>query len=308
MSEQAIVVGASGFIGRNVTDALVAKGVEVIAVTSRGGDVPGAKRTLPLIALAEAQSVSKDAVLFHLAARRYDARTFAAEQSAILADNVAITDAVYGACVKLGITEVRQASSCAVHPARETLMRDDRPLDLNAAPHAGESFYAWSKRWGEIAATLHADRFGISTLSFRLTNPFGPYDSTDPGAAHVAAAFVMRALEPGEVFALRGAHVERDFLYAGDVADVFVKSLTLRGQTDALNLGRGENTTLAELAETVVVVAGGTKRIEREEGATTGPAQRSADASRVKAMFGIEQWTSLRDGLAKTVEWYREHA
>ena len=65
-------------------------------------------------------------------------------------------------------------------------------------------------------AGLHAERFGISTLSFRLTNPFGPYDATDPAAAHVAAAFVMRALEPGEVFALRGAHVERDFLYAGD--------------------------------------------------------------------------------------------
>lgn len=306
MADQAIVVGASGFIGRNVVDALVAKGVEVIAVTSRGGDVPGATRTLPLIGLAEAIGISPDATLFHLAARRYDARTFAAEQSAILADNVAITNAVYGACVKLGVTEVRQASSSAVHPVSETLMRDGAPLDLNAAPHAGESFYAWSKRWGEIAAQLHADRFGISTLSFRLTNPFGPYDTTDPGAAHVAAAFVMRALEPGEVFALRGAHVERDFIYSGDVADVFVNSMGFKGQTDALNLGRGENTTLAELAETVVDVAGGAKRIEREEGATSGPAQRSTDASRVKAMFGIEQWTSLRDGLAQTVEWYRE--
>ena len=199
------------------------------------------------------------------------------------------------------------ASSVAVYPAGLPLMDDAAPVDLNAAPHPNEAFYAWSKRWGEITAGLYAERYGVATVAFRLSNPYGPFDAVDPAAAHVLPAFVMRALEPGDRFALRGdPYVERDFIYVQDVVEVFEKSLAWRGRNDAFNLCRGETTTLYDLAHAVLRAAGARKTIETE--ADFAPAavrvRRSANR-RVREAFGLESFTSLDDGLKATADWYR---
>ncbi|MGA0608384.1 NAD-dependent epimerase/dehydratase family protein [Phenylobacterium sp. VNQ135] len=301
---QIVLVGATGFLGRNVLDALVADGRDVVAVSASGAQPPGARTGLTLDELESYQGLSEQPVLVNVAARRYDARTFSAEQDLILSQNLALVQRVYEICARRGIREIRQASSVAVYPADRQLLSDEQPLDLNAAPHPGEAFYGWSKRWGEILAGLHRQRHGASTVSFRITNPFGPHDTLDAGAAHVATAFVLRALEPGPEFPLRGGHIERDFIYAGDVAAAILATLDWRRRQEVYNLGRGENTTLAELARAVLAAAGSDKRIVADEAPASGPAARRITADRIRADVPVV-WRSLDEGLALTVEWYR---
>lgn len=301
---QVILVGATGFLGQNLQVALQEAGHDILAVSRAGEPPAGGGVGLTLTELETYPKLARDAVLVNVAARRYDARTFAQEQDVILAENWALVQQVYALCARRGIHEVRQASSVAVYPAAELLLDDSRPIDLNASPHPGEAFYGWSKRWGEILADLYAARHGVSTVSFRITNPYGPFDTTDIGAAHVATAFVLRALEPGETFGLRGGTVERDFVYAPDVADAFLATLSWRGRTDAYNLGSGRNTSLAELAETVVAASGSGKRIVALDAPASGPASRRISARRLHEEVKSD-WTSLEDGVARTIAWYR---
>ena len=300
-----VVFGATGFIGRNLVDALAARGVQVVAISLRGTTVPGASRSVAMRDVGGLEVRPEETAVFSVAAMRYAPASFTEDQAAILQANVEITRRVYDFCLAKRITEVRQASSAAVYPAGSVLMDDTAPLDLNAMPNPGEAFYGWSKRWAEITAELYAQR-GVATLSFRLSNPYGPYDSLAFDSAHVAAAFVLRALAPGDTFELRGESVERDFIFAGDVARAFVRSLEMRGVTEAYNLASGTSTSLRTLAEATLQAAGSTKRIVLAGAAATGPNARRMTADKVRAALDLASPLPLIEGLRRTVSWYRD--
>lgn len=304
MSRTIIIVGATGFIGRNLCRAAAERGHRVIGVSRSGGGAEGCERVVALDAL-EGIETPADAALFHVAAARYDAAGFQQMQVETLNANVALANRIYAFCAERGVREVRVASSSGVYPAEATVMDDSLLLDLNAPPHKGEAFYAWSKRWTEVVGQLYAERFGVNTIAFRLSNPYGPYDSTDLRAAHVAPAFAMKAISSAPAFEILGnPNAERDFIYVGDVAEVFLRSLEFQGRNDAFNLCTGETTSMRRLAETALLAAGVDKPIVLS-GAPGGVAVRRLTADRLRDAFGISQFTPLLDGMRETIAWYR---
>lgn len=306
MTGAVLLFGASGFVGKNLVARLVADGREVFAVTASGAPVAGCVRTVSIDALDDIDALPADIVACHVAAYRYDAGRFDLAQSDILLHNANLNARVMHFCAERKIAELRMASSVAVYEAGLAVMDDADPIDLNAPPFESEAFYAWSKRFAEISAGLYAKRFGVNAAIFRLSNPYGPHDSTNPNKAHVAPAFVMKALDANPVFPIRGdPNVERDFTYVGDVVEVFTRSLDWRGRTETFNLCRGETSTLTELAETVMRVAGVKKPIEAGAPGAFGPAKRVSTSARIQKELGFT-FTSLEDGMAPTVAWYRD--
>ncbi|HXL84764.1 MAG TPA: NAD(P)-dependent oxidoreductase [Casimicrobiaceae bacterium] len=306
LPEAVVLFGASGFIGRNILAALSEKIPQIIGVTGGTAEVPGCTRVVPIARFAEVPPLPVETILINAAARRYDAGRFAAEQGEILDINSRIAAASYQLCIDRNIREVRLASSVAVYPADWALLDDERTPDFDSPPHAGEADYAWSKRFAEIDADAQHRAFGIHTLTFRLTNPYGPFDATDINAAHVAPAFVMRALAPGDAFEIRGnPDAERDFVFAGDVANVFLGSLVRRGEHAAYNLAAGETATIRALAEAAVRASGKPKRIVVTGDARPGVAVRRATGGKLRAAFDPAPFRSLDEGLAITVDWYR---
>jgi nucleoside-diphosphate-sugar epimerase len=306
-AEAVVIFGASGFIGRNIVDALAGRVGSLIGVTHRTATVTGCTAVATIDRLDDVPRLPPETVVINAAAVRYDAGTFRAQQSEILDRNVRIANAVYAFCVKRKISEVRLASSVAVYPAGWPVLTDEKLVDLNDWPHAGEAAYAWSKRWAEICADVHRRQYGINTLIFRLSNPYGPYDSTDPAAAHVAPAFVMRALAPGDTFEILGnADAERDFVFAGDVAAAFAASLERQGQSDAFNLGYGATATIRELAEAALRAAGREKTIVVSENANPGVNVRRVTAKRIHEAFALPPFADLQRGLSLTTAWYRQ--
>jgi UDP-glucose 4-epimerase len=115
----------------------------------------------------------------------------------------------------------------------------------------------------------------------------------------------MKALNSDPEFPIRGdASVERDFVYVGDVVQAFEHSLTWRGRNETFNLCTGRTTTLQELAESVMRIAGVSKRIQAGAPGAFGPHRRIATSARIQAAMGFE-FTSVEDGMKPTIEWYR---
>lgn len=307
MVEAVVVFGATGFVGRNLVERLSRNIQRIVAVSRSGVPVTGASECVAMDHLREIGSLPSDTVVVDLAAQRYDASRFQMAQSDILSANALIADAVYRFCVERGLSEVRRASSVAVYPAGIDLLDDRCAVDLNAPPNPNEAFYAWSKRWGEILAGLYRDRFGVSTISFRLSNPYGPHDSLDPAHAHVLPAFVMRALAPGDSFVIKGSPaVRRDFVFVEDVCDVFEASLGWRGETKAMNLCSGRTHTLLELAQTILSLIGDGRPIVAKDEAVQGVAARVSPNATVVEATGKTCFASLAEGLAPTIAWYSD--
>jgi nucleoside-diphosphate-sugar epimerase len=308
LPEAVVVFGASGFIGRNIVEALRGRVGTLIGVTKRQRPVPGCDIVTTMREVASLAALPASTAVVNAAAAPYNAKTFAQDQGAILSENVAVANAVYEFCASRAIEEVRLASSVAVYPASCTLLDDGPPLNLNEPPNTGELAYAWSKRWAEICADIYLRRNGINTIAFRLSNPYGLYDGTDVASAHVVAAFVIKALMPGDTFEILGdPRNERDFVFAGDVAAIFVESLRRRGVSGAYNLGFGQTVTIHDLAVATLRAAGKAKQIVAGPVAPgAGVKARAVKTERLRREFDVPPFASLDQGMVPTMAWYRE--
>jgi nucleoside-diphosphate-sugar epimerase len=309
LPETVIVVGASGFIGRNIVDAL-ADQTRLIAVNSAGGAVAGCEHAVALAGIDSIRAVASDTAIVHVAAFRYDARSNTADQERALVANAALTQAVYDFAARRGITEIRVASSQAVYPGSWEIGDDARDFGFGDPPRAGEAAYAWSKRLGEAVANQFHARHGINTISFRLTNPYGPHDTLHEDQAHVATAFAIRALGDAPGFAVYGnINGERDFVYAGDVAACFVASLRLRGKHTALNCAQGQGETIRALAEAAMRAAGRMRDLDSRAPPNGVPQaqHRRATAARLRDMLPeLAPFKKIDEGMRLTVAWYRD--
>ena len=305
LPDTVVIVGASGFIGHNLVRHLKGRVRRIVPVSASGSPVDGiAGRRLAALDDAD---VGPDSVVVNLAAHRYDGSGFANAQPDIFLHNVDIVRRVYDYCRRHGISEVRSASSIAVYPSDDTEVDDGKPVALDRDPNDGELMYAWSKRIGEITGRLFARECGIHTVTFRLTNPFGPYDSIEEAKAHVVPAFILRALTTSGPFIVRGnSGASRDFMHVGDVCEIFCRSLSWRGRNDAYNLGSGENVTIGDLATRILRLVGGGRKIVSSGSSVSSVAHRRCPNGRVRAAFGIERFTPLDEGLRSTIDWYRD--
>jgi GDP-L-fucose synthase len=109
----------------------------------------------------------------------------------------------------------------------------------------------------------------------------------------------------GEVVLWGDGSPTREFLYVEDCVDGLALAAERYDGADPVNLGAGCEISIRELAELVAELSGFDGEIRWDESMPNGQPRRSLDSSRAKELFGFEAKTSLRDGLERTIAWYR---
>jgi GDP-L-fucose synthase len=99
----------------------------------------------------------------------------------------------------------------------------------------------------------------------------------------------------------------REFLYVEDCVDGFVLAAERYDGPEPANLGAGKEISIRELAELIAEVVGYDGEIVWDTSKPGGQPRRSVDASRARELFGFEAPTQLRDGIERTVAWYRSN-
>lgn len=227
-----------------------------------------------------------------------------------LSENIRIQVNVLDAAVRYDVERVLFLGSSCIYPKFAPQPIAESSL-LTGHLEPTNDAYAIAK----IAGILHVQavrrQYGLPWISAMPTNLYGPNDNFSPTASHVLPALIRRYDEAARsgvstVTNWGTGNPRREFLHADDMADACLHLLEHYDGPEQVNVGTGTDVTIRELAETVAQVVGYEGRTEWDTTKPDGTPQKLLDVSKL-ADAGWSSKISLRDGLERTVAWYREH-
>ncbi len=300
-----IVTGGAGFIGGHSCRMLRERGHDAIALDDlshgrRENIPPGVALEVLDIRTPEALSlvekVRPDAVL-HLAAQM-DVRKSVADPLFDASQNVLGTLNMLEAARRAGAKRFIFASSGgAIYGEQDVFPAPESHARRPASP------YGVSKLCGEEYVAYYARAHGLSTLSVRYANVYGPAQNPH-GEAGVVAIFLHRMLTGGEPVINGDGEQTRDYVYVEDVARLNAAAIEAE-VAGALNVGTGRETSVNDIAAILAGALGGKARF-RHGPAKAGEQRRSCiDASAAKASLQWEPRVTLEEGLQRTAGWFR---
>ncbi len=307
---RALVTGGAGFIGSNLSDALLARGDEVIVVddlsTGRRENLEQALDNGATLveadirdraALEEIAGRERPEVIFHLAAQ-IDVRKSIADPAFDASINIGGTANVLDAARAAGTRRIVFSSTGgAIYGEGEG---QQLPL-AEDAPLAPEAPYGQSKFAGEGYLSLYERLYGLSTIPLRLGNVYGPRQ--DPlGEAGVVAIFCGRLREGQQPTVFGDGKQTRDYIYVGDVVAAMLAAAESEA-TGPVNIGTGVETDVLELVQALGELGdSGSFEPEFAPPRTGEVARISIDPGRAERELSWTPQMGLKEGLRVTLD------
>ena len=209
--------------------------------------------------------------------------------------NLLGTQTVFDVAVRASVRRIIYASSASVYgnPAALPMHESDRPAPLTP--------YCIAKLAGEHLLGFYAQHSTLSWLALRFFNVYGPGQPTDAYYTSVVLTF-LRRLASGDAPIIDGrGEQSMDFVHVSDVARSVGLALDSPASGEVLNIGSGQQTTVAELADHLIRATGADAQLQfrpRDVLVT----QREASTERTRAVLGWEPKIGLPEGLASVIE------
>jgi GDP-L-fucose synthase len=294
-----VVTGGGGFLGSHLVEQLRARGEDPFVARRADYDLTRWDDTERLFRDARPELV------FHLAA----------EVGGIGANRVNpgrywYANLMMGAHVlELGrlnaVRKVVTAGTVCAYPKFTPVPFSEDDL-WNGYPEETNAPYGVAKKSLLVGAQSYRAQYGMDAIFLLPANLYGPRDNFDLETSHVIPALIRKMVESHDKVVLWGdGSPTREFLYVDDCAEGLLLAAERYDGPEPVNLGTSEEISIRELAEVVAELTGFEGEIVWDESMPNGQPRRRLDVSRAEELFGFVAGTTLRDGLAKTVEWYR---
>ena len=301
-----LVTGGAGFLGSHLVARLRAAGEEPFVARRAEYDLTDAR---------EAGRLFRDArpeLVFHLAAEVGGIGANAARPGRYWYANLAMGLNVLEASRRAGVDKLVLVGTVCSYPNdtrvpfREAQLWDGFPEDTNAP-------YGIAKRTLLVGAEAYRAEYGLRSIYLLPANLYGPGDDFDLEASHVIPALVRKMVDARErreesVLLWGDGSPTREFLYVEDCVEALLLAAERYNGPDPVNVGNGEEISIRDLAALVAEVTGYDGEIRWDTSRPNGQPRRRLDVSRAETLFGFRASTPLRDGLERTVAWWRDRA
>jgi len=188
-----------------------------------------------------------------------------------------------------------------------------REEDLwNGYPEATNAPYGIAKKALLVGAQSYREQYGLETVYLLPVNLYGPRDNFDLETSHVIPALIRKMVDArergeSEITLWGDGSPTREFLYVEDCADGIWLAAQRYDGAEPVNLGTGEEIAIRDLAEHVGELTGFDGDIVWDTSKPNGQPRRRLDVSRAEELFGFRARTTFRDGLERTIAWFRSH-
>ena len=296
-----LVTGGGGFLGSHLVERLRAGGHDVFAARRADYD---------LTRWDDAARMFRDARpdrIFHLAGEVGGIGANRANPGRFWDANLMMGAHVLELARETGVDKLVIVGTVCAYPKYAPVpFRED---DLwNGYPEETNAPYGVAKKSILIGAQSYREQYGLNSIFLLPANLYGPRDNFDLKTSHVIPDLIRKMLESRDRVVLWGdGSPTREFLYVDDCVEGLVLAAERYDGADPVNLGTGEEPSIRELAGLIAELTGFDGELSWDTSMPNGQPRRSLDASRARELFGWEARTPLREGLERTIAWYREH-
>ena len=299
-----LVTGGAGFIGSHLVDALVRAGHKVVVVDDLSeGNEDNLNESFDKIEFIKEDILDVDFsklrdldVIFHLAAKRSVPESLANPE--IFEDvNIKGTRRMLDLAKKNNAKFINSSSSSVYGDA--PLPQKEENTGVRVSPYAITKFTA------EDYCGLYSKIYGVSTISLRYFNVFGPRQAPGSEYAAVIPKFIRLMLKGQQPTVFGDGKQSRDFTYVENVVSANIKAMDSEVQGEVINVANGTPITVLQLVEEINKVLGtDLKPVFLPE--RKGDIKHSfADNSLAKRLIGYEEVVGFHEGLKKTMEWIK---
>lgn len=295
-----LVTGGRGFLGSHLVERLRSGGLDPFVAGRRDYDLTAADDVARLFDDARPDRV------FHLAAEVGGIGANRANPGRYWYANLTMGAHVLEQSRLHGVAKLTIVGTVCVYPKHAPVpFRED---DLwNGYPEETNAPYGTAKRALLVGAQAYREQYGLDAIYLMPTGLYGPRDNFDLETSHVIPALIRKMLEGGDEVVLWGdGSPTREFLYVDDCVEALMLGDDRYDLPDPVNLGTGEEISIRDLAELVADVTGFGGEIVWDRSKPNGYPRRKLDTSRAERLLGFQAQTSLRDGIERTVAWYRQ--
>jgi GDP-L-fucose synthase len=297
-----LVTGGGGFVGSHLVERLERDDHEVFVARRRDYDLTEMRDMARLYADARPELV------FHLAAEVGGIGANRANPGRYWYANLMMGAHVLEQARRCQTRKVVLAGTVCAYPKHTPVPFREEEL-WNGYPEETNAPYGVAKKTLLVGAQAYREQYGTNAIFLLPTNLYGPRDNFDLATSHVIPALIRKMLEnPAEVVLWGDGSPTREYLYVEDCVDGLLLAAERYDGAEPVNLGTGVETSIRETAELVADIVGFEGEIVWDTSMPNGQPRRSLDASRAEQLFGFRAETPLREGLERTVAWYRSAA
>ncbi|WP_374940418.1 GDP-L-fucose synthase family protein [Mesorhizobium sp. INR15] len=227
-----------------------------------------------------------------------------------LSENLVVQTNIIDSAFRSEVTKLLFLGSSCIYPKLAAQPISEDAL-LTGPLEPTNEWYAIAKIAGLKLCQAYRRQYGVDYISAMPTNLYGPGDNFDLNSSHVVPALMRKAYETkragGKTMQVWGSGTPmREFLHVDDAADALVYLLKAYAGDSHVNVGSGEDITIAELARAIVSVVGAEATITFDPTKPDGTPRKLMDVSRLFAT-GWRPRYSLRSGLEQTFSWFLRH-
>jgi GDP-L-fucose synthase len=291
------VAGHRGMVGSAIVRRLATCGCDLITAGRDEVDLERQQQTEDFVA------ATRPDVVIMAAAKVGGIHANNAYPAEFISDNLAIARNTVHASYKAGVKKLLFLGSSCIYPkmARQPMREEEL---LTGPLEETNQWYAVAKIAGIKLCQAYRRQYGADFISIMPTNLFGPGDNYHPENSHVVAALIRRfhqAKQDGvPTVTVWGTGTPlREFLFADDLADASVFVLEHYSDEQHVNVGSGEEVTIAEFARLVAEVVGYRGELVFDPSRPDGVPRKLLDSSKLAGM-GWRARTPLRSGLEQS--------
>jgi GDP-L-fucose synthase len=307
-----LVAGGAGFVGSHLVARLLDEGAEVRAsLHEKRAAIKDTRIEYVMSDLTRTEDCKKLVrgidYVFMCAASTSGAAAIEGTPLIHVTPNVVMNSRILEASYEEGVKKfVWMSSSVGYPPSGDRAVKEEE--FFRADPYDAYFASGWMKRYTEILCRMYSEKLDhpMPTVVLRPSNIYGPFDKFEPHRSHVTAALVRRVAERQDPLVVwgDGKHV-RDVIYIDDFVDAVILAAEKIHSYDPLNIGAGRAFTVDHILNTLLEVEGFKPRVVHDRAKPSMIPMRLVDTAKAKKLLGFRPKTTLRDGLKRTLDWYK---